>query len=78
MYIFFISSSVLIEKNLLSITNITNIHHNDMHPSIDGIFLDDNVMAGFEYSEKIFNIDTIGQCIEPISQSYSHKKQRLL
>lgn len=46
-----------------------------MHPSIDGIFLDDNVMEGFD---QIFNIDTIGQCIEPVSQSYSHKTQRLL
>lgn len=78
MYIFYIAFSVLIEKIILSITNITNMHHNDMHPSVDGIFLDNNVMAGFEYSDKIFNIDTIGQCIKPVSQSYSHKTQRLL
>lgn len=47
-----------------------------MYPSIDGIFLDDNVMAG--YFDKTFNIETIGQCIELVSQSYSHKTQRLL
>lgn len=34
------------------------MHHNDMHPSVDGIFLDNNVMAGFEYSDKIFHINT--------------------
>lgn len=58
MYIFYIAFSVLIEKIILSITNITNMHHNDMHPSVDGIFLDNNVMAGFEYSDKIFHINT--------------------
>lgn len=58
MYIFYIAFSVLIEKIILSITNITNMHHNDMHPSVDGTFLDNNVMAGFEYSDKIFNINT--------------------